>query len=228
MFLKLIRIITRFILRLIARVELIDFDRVLQTESVIVVTNHLGRLDAILGYILVDRADVIMMVAEKYEKVALWRWIGSKLNVIWLNRFEADIHALRETTRRLKQGGILAVAPEGTRSPTEALQEGKPGAAFLAAKAGVPLLPVVLTGTEDRVVLERLRHFKRLNITIRVGEPFTLPPMDRKNRDAYLTEQTEEIMCRIAACLPEKYRGVYAEHPRLKELLAKTKEAHLL
>lgn len=222
MFLKFIRIITRTILRLIARVELIDFDRVPETETIIVVSNHLGRLDAMLGYILIDRSDVIMMVAEKYEKVALWRWIGNKLNVIWINRFNADIHALRETTRRLKQGGILAVAPEGTRSPTETLQEGKPGAAFLAAKAGVPLLPVTLTGTEDRIVLERLRRFKRLDITIRAGKPFTLPPMDRKNRDAYLTEQTAEIMCRIAANLPEKYRGVYAGHPRLKALLAET------
>lgn len=220
MFLKLIRIITRTLLRLIARVELIDFDRVPQTETAIIVTNHLGRLDAILGYILIDRTDVIMMVAEKYEKVALWRWIGNNLNVIWINRFNADIHALRETTRRLKQGGIMAVAPEGTRSPTEALQEGKPGAAYLAAKTNVPLIPVVLTGTEDRVVRDRLRHFKRLDITVRAGEPFTLPPMDRKNRDAYLAEQTEEIMCRIAANLPEKYRGIYADHPRLNELLA--------
>ena len=220
MFLKLIRIITRIILRLIARVELVDFDRVPETETVIVVTNHLGRLDAMLGYILIDRTDLIMMVAEKYEKVALWRWVGNKLNVIWINRFDADIHALRETTRRLKQGGIMAVAPEGTRSPTEALQEGKPGAAFLAAKANVPLMPIALTGTEDRVVLDRLRHFRRLDITIRAGEPFTLPPMERKNRDAYLAEQTEEIMCRIAANLPEKYRGVYANHSRLKELLA--------
>ncbi len=219
MFLKLIRIITRVILHLIAHVELIDFDRVPETETAIVVTNHLGRLDAMLGYILIDRTDVIMMVAEKYEKVALWRWIGNNLNVIWINRFEADIHALRETTRRLKQGGIMAVAPEGTRSPTEALQEGKPGAAYLAAKTNVPLIPVVLTGTEDRVVRDRLRHFKRLDITVRAGEPFTLPPMYRKNRDAYLAEQTEEIMCRIAANLPEKYRGVYADHPRLKELL---------
>jgi len=222
MFLKLIRIITRFILRLIARVELIDFDRIPQTETVIVVTNHLGRLDAMLGYILIDRKDVIMLVAEKYEKVALWRWIGNKLDIIWINRFNGDIHALRETTRRLKQGGILAVAPEGTRSPTGALQTGKPGAAFLAAKANAPLLPIVLTGTGDHVVKERLRRFKRLDITIRIGEPFTLPPMDRKNRDVYLTEQTEEIMCRIAAYLPEKYRGVYAGHPRLKELLAET------
>ncbi|MEJ2747938.1 MAG: 1-acyl-sn-glycerol-3-phosphate acyltransferase, partial [Anaerolineae bacterium] len=108
MFLKTIRIITRFILWLIARVELIDFDRVPQTETVIVVTNHLGRLDAMLGYILIDRQDVIMMVAEKYEQVPLWRWVGNKLGVIWINRFDADIHALRETTRRLKKGGILA------------------------------------------------------------------------------------------------------------------------
>jgi 1-acyl-sn-glycerol-3-phosphate acyltransferase len=161
-----------------------------------------------------------MMVAEKYEKVALWRWVGQKLDVIWLNRFEADIHALRETTRRLRKGGILAVAPEGTRSPTEALQEGKPGAAFLAAKAQVPLIPVGLTGTEDRLVKARLRRFRRLNITLRAGEPFTLPPIDRKNREAYLATQTEEIMCRISAVLPEKYRGVYADHPRLEELLS--------
>lgn len=224
MFLKLIRIITRIILRLIARVELIDFERVPETETVIVVTNHLGRLDAMLGYILIDRTDLIMMVAEKYEKVALWRWVGNKLNVIWINRFDADIHALRETTRRLKKGGIMAVAPEGTRSPTESLQEGKPGAAFLAAKANVPLIPIALTGTEDRVVHDRLRHFRRLDITIRAGEPLTLPPMDRKNRDAYLAEQTEEIMCHIAALLPEKYRGVYADHPRLKELLTGDQE----
>lgn len=218
MFLKSIRLITRFILRLIARVELIDFDRVPQTETIIVVTNHLGQLDAMLGYILIDRTDVIMMVAEKYEKVALWRWVGNKLGVIWINRFEADIHALRETTRRLKQGGILAVAPEGTRSPTESLQEGKPGAAFLASKANVPLIPVVLWGSEDRVVKERLRRFRRLAITVRAGEPFSLPPMDRRNRDSYLAQQTEEIMCRIAVLLPEKYRGVYADHPRLREL----------
>ncbi len=219
MFLKSLRLILRLVLRLIARVELIDFDRIPETETIIVVTNHLGRLDAILGYVLIDRTDVIMLVAEKYEQVPLWRWVGNKLGVIWLNRFEADIHALRETTRRLKQGGILAVAPEGTRSPTESLQKGKPGAVFLAAKANVPLIPVALWGTEDRVVKARLRRFKRLDISIRAGEPFTLPPMDRKNRDAYLAAQTDEVMCRIGALLPEKYRGVYAEHPRLKELV---------
>ena len=42
--------------------------------------------------------------------------------------------------------------------------------------------------------------------------------MDRKNRDAYLEQSTEEIMCQIAALLPPEYRGVYVDAPRLQEL----------
>ncbi|MFO7662615.1 MAG: hypothetical protein R6X18_08465, partial [Chloroflexota bacterium] len=66
----------------------------------------------------------------------------------------------------------------------------------------------------------RLKRLKRLNITARVGEPYTLPPMPRGNgRDAWLEQQTDEIMCQIAALLPPSHRGVYSEHPRLVELL---------
>ena len=57
-------------------------------------------------------------------------------------------------------------------------------------------------------------------ITITAGVPFKLAPLPRENRDAVLKQDIDEIMCRIAAMLPERYRGVYAGHPRLKELLA--------
>ena len=58
-----------------------------------------------------------------------------------------------------------------------------------------------------------------LPITLTAGPAFTLPPLPRENRDEVLKQYTDEIMCRIAALLPEQYRGVYADHPRLKELL---------
>jgi 1-acyl-sn-glycerol-3-phosphate acyltransferase len=67
--------------------------------------------------------------------------------------------------------------------------------------------------------MERLMHFKKSEIKVIVGPTFTLPPVKGKQRDAALKEYTDEIMCRIGALLPEKYRGVYADHPRLKELL---------
>ncbi len=220
MLIKIIRKIARLLLRLIARIEYVHFDRIPESGSVIVVTNHLGRLDAMMGAVLTNREDILMFIAEKYQKNLMWRWFAKQIDAVWLNRFDVDIHAMRQAYKRVKQGEILAMAPEGTRSPTEALLPGKPGAAYLAAKTQALVVPLALTGTEDRVVKSRLKRLKRLNITITVGEPFTLPLIDRHNRDAFLQAQTDEIMCRIAALLPQQYRGVYADHPRLRALLA--------
>ncbi len=219
MFLRVIRFVFRIVLKIIARVDIEGYGNVPETGGAIVVTNHIGRLDALLGVILADRDDFIMMVAEKYQKNVFWRWTGKKVDAVWLDRYDADLQTLRIVYKRLKQGEILGMAPEGTRSKTETLAEGKPGAAYLAGKTGLPIIPVGLTGTEDRVVKARLRRLRRLDINIRIGDPFYLPPMDRKNRDAYLEQNTDEIMCRIAALIPPSYRGVYADHPRLYELL---------
>lgn len=218
MFLKGLRILCRFILRIIARVEIQGLENVPKTGGALIISNHLGRLDAMLGVVLADRDDIILMIADKYENNAFWRVLGNKLDAIWLNRDEADFHALREVIRRLQAGGISGIAPEGTRSKVESLLPGKPGAAYLATKTAVPLIPVGMWGTEDRVVLQRLKRLQRLDIQIRIGEPFTLPPLKRVNREEMLAQGTEEIMCRIAVLLPEKYRGVYKDHPRLKDI----------
>lgn len=218
MFLKGLRIFCRLLLKIIARVDMQGYENVPETGAALIVSNHLGRLDAMLGVVLSERGDIILMIADKYEKYPFWRWLGNQLDAIWLNREEADLRSLREVTKRLKQGGISAIAPEGTRSKTEKLLPGKPGAAFLAAKTNALVVPVAVWGTEDRSVIERLRRLKRLDIHIRIGEPFRLPPLKRKGRDEMLQKATDEIMCRIAVMLPEKYRGVYTNHPRLLEL----------
>lgn len=210
------RAILRFILPRIADIELIGMDKLTEGQYILA-SNHLGRLDSALLYYLFERDDIIMPTAEKYKEHPLYGWLGRSMNVIWLNRFDADIQAMKEILRRLRAGGLLAIAPEGTRSKTEALQEGKPGAAYLASKLGIPIIPVAITGTEDRVVKENLKHFKRSNIIVRIGTPFTLPAINNKNRESSLCTATEEIMCQIAAMLPEKYRGVYSNHTRLRK-----------
>jgi len=215
---KTLRSIIRFVINLIADVEIEGMDRLPQ-GNVLVVTNHLGRLDpAIILYVL-EREDIIIAVAEKYKNNPIFGAIGRTVNAIWLNRFEADYAALREILARMKQGGIMFIAPEGTRSRTEALQEGKMGAAFLASKSGYPVLPVALTGTEDRVIVENLKHFRRSKIRAVSGNVFCIEIPKGQGREESLRKATEEIMCRIAALLPVKYRGVYADHPGLKELL---------
>jgi 1-acyl-sn-glycerol-3-phosphate acyltransferase len=218
MFLKILRVSSRILLHILADVEIKGLETVPKTGGCVAVSNHIGRLDAMLALILPKRDDIIMMIAEKYRAYAFWRFWVRRFDAIWLNRFEADFHAMREVVKRLKQGGILAIAPEGTRSKSGTLQEGRPGAAFLAAKAEVPVLPIAVMGTEDILVKAKLRRLQRLKIKIIVGKPFMLPPIDRKNKDAYFQAQTDEIMCRIAALLPSGYHGVYREHPRLQAL----------
>lgn len=215
MFLHGLRILCRLILKIIAKMDIQGMEHIPPTGGALIVSNHLGRLDAMLGVVLADRDDIILMIADKYEKYTFWRFLGNKLNAIWLNREEADFHALREVSKRLQAGGISGIAPEGTRSKTESLLPGKPGAAYLAAKTGVLIIPVALWGTEDRVVKERLSRLRRLDIHIRIGPAFTLPALKRTARDEMLAQGTDEIMTRIATMLPEQYRGVYADHPRL-------------
>lgn len=220
-----VRSVIVFALRLLTTTKLQNLDRINQSEGgkAIVAANHLGMLDAAYAFRMVNRTDLIMVVAEKYRKYAFFRWLVKTLNLLWLERFEADFGTLKETLRRLSRGGILFIAPEGTRSKTEALQQAKPGVAYLAAKSGAPVIPVALWGTEDRVVGQNFKNFRRSPVVLNVGKPFSLPPLPKENRAEFLEAQTDEIMAQIAALLPEKYRGVYANSPRVAELLKEDK-----
>ena len=219
---KTLRSIIRFVMNTIADVEIVGMEK-LPPGNALLAANHLGRLDtAVLLYAL-DREDFIMAIAEKYKNHPLFGAMGRTVDAVWLNRFEADFSALREILARMKKGGLMVIAPEGTRSKTEALQEGKMGVAFLASKSGYPVVPISLTGTEDRVVVANLKRFRRSKIRAVAGEPFMIEIPKGNGREQAMREATEEIMCRIAAGLPEKYRGVYKDYPRVKELLANKK-----
>jgi 1-acyl-sn-glycerol-3-phosphate acyltransferase len=112
----------------------------------------------------------------------------------------------------------LGIAPEGTRSLTGAMIPAKTGVAYLADKAGVPIIPVAIWGTEKAVA--QLKRLRRPDIHVRFGKPLDLPKLERGDREAALQRNTDLIMCSIARMLPEKYRGVYAGHPCLEALSA--------
>ena len=78
---------------------------------------------------------------------------------------------------------------------------------MLAVKTGAPIIPVGITGTESAI--KELAHLRRPRLTVRFGEPFTIPPFERGSRSKDLKKWTRELMLRIADLLPESYRGVY-------------------
>lgn len=219
---KILVKLIQLILPLFTSVEYVGFDKLKFEGTMLFTANHLGRLDAIL---IMGRKEfgaypnLVIPVAEKYEEAFFWGWWSKKLDFIFMDRFNPDIRALREVLRRLSKDGIMVIAPEGTRSPTESLIEGKQGAAYLAAKSGATVYPVSLTGSEDRVAAERLKKIKKIHIVATLGEPYKIPSLPKQGKEEFLEIWTDEIMCQIAALLPLKYRGVYANHPRTIELL---------
>jgi 1-acyl-sn-glycerol-3-phosphate acyltransferase len=216
----ILRWLIRALFNLVARVEVTGYEYLPREGSFVIATNHLGIVDAPIAFYALDRWDMFVMIAEKWEKVALFRFLGKYFNFIFIDRFNPDIKALRRVIKLMEENNILVIAPEGTRSRVGSLIEAKPGVSYLATKLNRPILPVALTGTEDEAFFGNLKKLRRAHITVSAGPVFTLPPLPRENREEALKQFTDEIMCQIAALLPEKYRGVYAENPRLKELLS--------
>jgi len=215
------RFLIRLLLRLLTHVEVRGRENVPVTSNFIIASKHLGLVDAFLPFYLLDNSNLVLLVGEKWEKMAIMRWLGCQLNFIFVDRFNPDLKAIRQVIARMRQGEVLVITPEGTRSKVGHLIEGKPGVSYLAAKMGYPILPVGISGSFDPLFFGQLKRLRRPHITVNVGASYTLPPLptESQGREEALKADTDEIMCRIAALLPEEYRGVYAEHPRLKELL---------
>jgi 1-acyl-sn-glycerol-3-phosphate acyltransferase len=217
---RLVRLLNRMLVGSLIRLEIIGMDKVPVSGAYIATGNHIGLIDVMVVYYVLDREDIIMMVAEKHRKYAITRMLVKSVGAIFVERYQADFVAMREVMKRLKKGGVLIIAPEGTRSETGSLQPGHSGAAYLAAKTGVPVVPVSIVGTEDEHMVANLKRFQRAPVTIRVGEVYTLLPLPKENREGTIQDYNDEIMCRIAALLPVEYRGVYADHPRVDELIS--------
>ena len=216
---RVLRFLIRILLNLIARFELRGEENVPSTGGMILAANHTGILDIFMVYYGIDRTDLFIPLAEKFGKIGWIRWFAGHLNFLFVDRFNPDLKAIRKMIALMEEGKCLVIAPEGTRSLTGALNEGKPGVAYLAARSGFPVIPIAITGTADKVVLENLKRFRKSRITLTGGKPLIIPPLPNKDRDEALQRYTDEIMCQIAALLPEEKRGYYKDFPRVKGLL---------
>jgi 1-acyl-sn-glycerol-3-phosphate acyltransferase len=221
---KITRFIARFLIRLLTHVDVRGRENIPTTGNFIIAANHIGLADAFLPFYILENTNLVLLVGEKWEKLWIMRWLGRGLNFIFIDRFNPDLKAIRAVISRMKRGEVLVITPEGTRSKVGTLLEGKPGVSYLAARMGYPIVPVGISGTFDKVLFGQLKRLHRPHITASLGPAFSLPPLpsEGSGRDEALKADTDEIMCRIAALLPPGQHGVYADHPRLKQLLGVT------
>jgi 1-acyl-sn-glycerol-3-phosphate acyltransferase len=212
--------IMSFLLKVLAKVEFEGLEHLPTQGGVIIATNHLSRVDIPVLFITPNRPDITALVADKYQEHFLFAWIVNTAEGIWIDRSKADFTAFRASLDVLKSGRALGISPEGTRSESGELLEGKSGTILIADKASVPIVPVGLTGTDK--VLTSLLRLRRQRVTVRYGPGFHVKPIERDQREEQLQHYTDEMMVRIAAVLPPELRGFYKDHPRLQEILAES------
>ena len=125
----------------------------------------------------------------------------------------------RTAMRILEAGQVLAVFPEGTRSRDGALQPVREGVGMLALRSGAPVLPVAVVDSDLAWPRGRLLPRFGSKVSVRFGQPFTVDQAapvapaegEKRDRRAATVAATRQIMARIAALLPPRQRGVYAE-----------------
>ena len=201
-----LRATLRRLFALVARVDVEGLENLPRSGPLILASNHLSMLDPPLVFSLLSRRCVALATHE-LKKYPWLSWPLDLADTIYVRRGEADSEALERGMAVLREGAILGVAPEGTRSKTGALGKGHYGVAYLAAQAGAPVLPLALWGQER--IPRNWRRARRSQVTVRFGVPQPAPPSDAGMED--LKHYAEGVMIRIARLLPAEYRGVYAD-----------------
>ncbi|MEO8207923.1 MAG: (d)CMP kinase, partial [Chloroflexota bacterium] len=210
-----------------------DIDAIPRQGAVLIVANHVSNADPVLvgGFLngRIGRPVNWMGKREVFEWPVL-SWLGRHGGIHPVDRGAADVEAFKTALRILGAGHVLAVFPEGTRSPDGRLQLAKDGVTVLAARSGALIVPIGL-GDSDRLWPRGKKLPVRTpRVTIRIGRPFRLAEALAES-DGAAAEQTPSgdgaaaggsasrrrsnaagtdlIMRRIADLLPERQRGVY-------------------
>jgi 1-acyl-sn-glycerol-3-phosphate acyltransferase len=205
-FRRLVRLLCRFLVLVCTRTTIRGLENFPARGPALVVTNHLGDADLLVLQACLPACGEILVKIELYDFPLLGALLEA-FGVIWVHRGRPDRRALSAALEGLRQGRFVALAPEGRESLTGVLEPATEGAAFLALKAGVPVVPVTLTGTQNRLLLGHLKKLRRAPVVLRVGRPFVLSP--RPGRRQAFQEGTRRIMETLAHQLPAELRGAY-------------------
>lgn len=203
---RILRAFARLLVAVFTRTEVHGLENIPPQGGVLAVSNHLGDADLVLGLAISNRPVDFVAKVELYDIPLLGKLMHA-YGVIWIHRGLPDRRALRAVQDGLAEGRMIIIAPEGRESVTGTLEEGTSGAAFLANRSGVPLLPTAITGTENERIYGNMKRLRRTRTSLTIGTPFTLEKGD-KQQDA-IHQGTQLIMSRIAGLLPLEYRGVY-------------------
>ena len=194
-FYRVARAIVLSVCKVLFRVRVRGSDLVPRSGAYIVAPSHRSILDVPFAAFITRRTIRFLAKEELFTNE-----IGSRaftaLGAVRVERGTADRGALRALEQALREGSPVAVFPEGTRESGPRLGPLFDGAAFLAVKLGVPIVPVGIGGSEN--ILPKGKRFPRLHrVAVVVGKPIVPPTLDGRARRAAATKVTDELAAEL-------------------------------
>jgi 1-acyl-sn-glycerol-3-phosphate acyltransferase len=181
----------------------------------LLVANHFSFLDPLAMIHVTHWPLEFLAGAHTPNAPAAVSWLRKTWGVFPVYRGSVSRSALRSAESVLKQGGVVGIFPEAGNWAT-VLRPARPGTAYLAARTGVPIVPMGFTGFLD--VFPKLRSGRRATVHLRIGRPFG--PFRVTGRGRERREQLDQIghriMEHIAELLPDRDRGHYADDPDIR------------
>lgn len=173
----------------------------------ILASNHKSHLDPVFLGASSPRQLSYIARSSLFKGGGFFSWLIKSLNAYPLRRSATDRSALNKAVEILVNGGALVIFPEGTRSETGEIQEGKTGIGYIALRLGVPVIPVFLDGTE-KALPKGSKKIKRCNVRVSFGERVDLDDLaaGKLTKNSYL-EATGRIMASLKN-LREELAGV--------------------
>jgi 1-acyl-sn-glycerol-3-phosphate acyltransferase len=197
-------------------------ERTPKQGPLIVAINHTAFLEPFLGATFI-RPDVLPMTKAELFKFP-YGFLFSAYGAFPVRRGEGDLAAFRHALQILRQGHVMLILPEGTRTKSGTLEEAREGTALIAIKSGAPILPVGMWGCAQ--FRHNLRRLRRTAVGVCIGDPLTIALQEGKTSREDLRAITGELMHYIARLLPAEYRGRYEDvermNPRFVKLLQQT------
>ncbi len=204
------------ILRLIYRPWAEGVENVPERGGAILAGNHLTVVDSFFMPLVLDRKVSFLAKSDYFTERGIKGWFkrlffgGTGQVPIDRTGGRASEQALRTATRILRQGDLLGIYPEGTRSPDGRLYRGKTGVARMALEAGVPVVPVAMIGTAEMQPAGRVIP-KVMRPGIRFGKPLDFSRYEGMENDRHvLRSVTDEIMYALMELSGQEYVDVYA------------------
>ena len=210
-----IKAILKPLLKTIYRIRIEGLENVPKKGPAIIAANHLSFLDSFFIPLSVRRRKVTYLAKADYFKSWKTAWFFNMVGQIPTER-EGGAKSKRSLDIALgvlKEGKLLGIYPEGTRSPDGYLHRGRTGVARLALTAQAPVIPCGLIGT-DKVQPKSAKFPRltgRLKVQVRFGEPIDVARYAGRETDRFvLRSVTDEIMYEIMQLCGQEYKDEYA------------------